>query len=351
MPLLLAGIDEAGYGPTLGPLCVGMALFRIESWQPGDPAPDLWHLLARAICKKPGDRRGRIPIADSKALKLPNDTTTRHPLVHLERGLLSFLRALPDAPAPTTDQALFSLLGATLDDRPWYSGPDTILPLGSTADQLAIAASRIAGALDSAGVQLLDLRCLTIPESAFNQVIRDTGSKSNATARAIGHHLRHILKSQSSSVSSSPPSLPSELSDLNSEISNLKSEISNPLPLRIICDQLGGRTQYEPFLAHELGREVIPLSESGERSRYQIAPDHIVQFMPEAESAHLPVALASMAAKFVRELSMLRFNRYWCARCPELKPTAGYSTDARRWLTDMASTLHPDERAAMVRLA
>ena len=45
-----------------------------------------------------------------------------------------------------------------------------------------------------------------------------------------------------------------------------------------------------------------------------------------------PTALASMVAKYVAgELSMLAFNRYWCARLPELRPTAGYPTDARRF--------------------
>jgi len=323
MPLLLAGIDEAGYGPTLGPLCVGMTLFRVESWQPGDPAPDLWKLLSKAVCKKPGDRAKRIPIADSKALKLPNDSTTRHPLLHLERGALAFLRSFADSPA--TDHDLFSQLGVSLDDRPWYAPPATDLPLASTSGDLAIAASRIAAALQTGGVELLDMRCLTIPESTFNQVIRDTGTKAEATALAVGHHLRRIVSHGASAAVATP--------------------------LRIVCDQLGGRTQYEGLLARELSCSVAPLAESGDRSRYQIAPDSIVQFMPEAETAHLPVALASMVAKLVRELAMMRFNRYWCARCPELKPTAGYSTDARRWLTDMAKVLEPEERAAMVRIA
>ena len=76
-----------------------------------------------------------------------------------------------------------------------------------------------------------------------------------------------------------------------------------------------------------------------------------VQFRPEAEEAHLPVALASMTAKMVRELSMSRFNRYWCARMPELKPTAGYVQDARRWLEDLDGVMYDDEREAMVRQA
>ena len=57
--------------------------------------------------------------------------------------------------------------------------------------------------------------------------------------------------------------------------------------------------------------------------------------MPEAERQHLPVALASMTAKYVRELFMLRFNRFFSRAVPELRPTAGYVTDARRFLSDV----------------
>ena len=36
--LILAGIDEAGYGPILGPLCTGAAAFRVEGGGgPGAP--------------------------------------------------------------------------------------------------------------------------------------------------------------------------------------------------------------------------------------------------------------------------------------------------------------------------
>jgi hypothetical protein len=45
----------------------------------------------------------------------------------------------------------------------------------------------------------------------------------------------------------------------------------------------------------------------------------------------MPVALASMTAKYLRELSMLAFNAHWSARIPGLRETAGYPVDAARW--------------------
>ena len=47
-------------------------------------------------------------------------------------------------------------------------------------------------------------------------------------------------------------------------------------------------------------------------------------------------ALASMTAKYLRELSMRAFNDFWCSRVPGLRPTAGYPADARRFKTEVA---------------
>jgi hypothetical protein len=51
------------------------------------------------------------------------------------------------------------------------------------------------------------------------------------------------------------------------------------------------------------------------------------------------VALASMIAKYVRELHMARLNRFFTGHMPELKPTAGYFTDARRYLREIAPVI------------
>jgi hypothetical protein len=40
-----------------------------------------------------------------------------------------------------------------------------------------------------------------------------------------------------------------------------------------------------------------------------------------------------MTSKYMRELAMRPFNRFWCNQLPELRPTAGYPRDARRFKT------------------
>ena len=70
-----------------------------------------------------------------------------------------------------------------------------------------------------------------------------------------------------------------------------------------------------------------------------------IEFCVGGES-RAPVALASMAAKYVRELSMQAFNAFWADRLPGLRPTAGYPTDALRWRHDAATAIEQAHVAA-----
>jgi hypothetical protein len=44
-----------------------------------------------------------------------------------------------------------------------------------------------------------------------------------------------------------------------------------------------------------------------------------------------------MTAKYLRELSMRAFNEFWCARVPDLRPTAGYPMDSHRFRKAIAA--------------
>ncbi|MFA6045438.1 MAG: hypothetical protein WC718_10675 [Phycisphaerales bacterium] len=340
MDVIIAGIDEAGYGPLLGPMCVGLSVFRCPASEAGQ-APDLWKLLSRAVCREPGrggatDRRGRIAIADSKKLKLSNAAKTVDPLVHLERGVLACLRAIPPGEVPATDETLFERLGVAMDWHACYCEPARRLPVGSDAGQLAIASAQLAGSLPRAGVGLLAMRCEVLSEPEFNQVIRGSGNKAHTTLDAISRHIELVWNQWSDPAAT-----------------NAK--------LGIVCDRLGGRAEYAVILeAMVPGTKAEILEESESRSRYVLHGEGGrragVSFLVEGENAHLPVALASMTAKLVRELAMRRFNDYWSRRALDLtgqvlKPTAGYSQDGRRWLQDAAEVLEAKDLEALVRLA
>lgn len=349
MGLIYCGIDEAGYGPLLGPLCVGFAAFRVAEWDAGAGAPDLWKLLNRAVCRDGGDKRRRIAVADSKKLKLSNQLKTKHPLTHLERGVLSFaglVRSIAEEgekgdsnqedgieasrhqgiESVESDASLFAALGVRLEPHGWYGGEAVGLPHGCTAKQIAIARNKLALACEAAGVEPAALACIAVGEREFNEVVRTGGSKGHVTGYCFARYLRRVIERWG----------------------------SGPDEVRVVCDSHGGRTCYTGMIEAALrgtGLAIETLEESDRCSRYRVGERVGLLFRPEAEDAHLPVALASMTAKLVRELAMARFNRYWCTRMPELKPTAGYTLDARRWLNDANAIVHEDEREVMVRMA
>src|SRR5262249_14180033 len=86
------------------------------------------------------------------------------------------------------------------------------------------------------------------------------------------------------------------------------------------------------------GMEVETLLESREQSRYRWrgpkVPPREIRFSANGES-EFPTALASIYAKFLRELAMRSFNAYWSQHIEGLRPTAGYAVDADRFLTDI----------------
>ena len=106
-------------------------------------------------------------------------------------------------------------------------------------------------------------------------------------------------------------------------------------PALIIADKHGGRNRYHEFLPIVFGDEFIRcMDESLERSRYRVGRAE-VRFETRSER-YLPVALASMVSKYLRELAMVLFNRFWKSHLADLRPTAGYPLDSRRFRADIA---------------
>ena len=78
--MIIAGIDEAGYGPLLGPLVVSATALELGAgpWDgattmEAEALPCLWRLLKAAVAKKTPVRKGRLLIADSKIVHNLNE--------------------------------------------------------------------------------------------------------------------------------------------------------------------------------------------------------------------------------------------------------------------------------------
>jgi ribonuclease HII len=311
--VIYAGIDESGYGPLLGPLCVGASAFRLPDGTapldadgaPDHAALDLWKRLELAICRKPKDPRRRIAVADSKKLK----SAGKQPLVHLERGVLAFVPGGPHL----DDRALFAALGVqtrVARATPWHAQARPI-PVDQTPDGIAIARNLLARACADADVSVERLAVSALDPEDFNALHGSLRNKARVNMSLVFAALRAL------------------------------DDLRDGAAAFIAIDRQGGRASYGAELeAHVArGEKVRILHEDLERSTYEIGEGLLVSFEVAAEDRHLPVALASMAAKYVRELSMARLNAYFSAFLPEVAPTAGYVEDGRRYLAEVKPIL------------
>ncbi len=306
--LIYAGIDEAGYGPMFGPLVIARAVMALDDIDSEEAPPNLWDALSGAVCRKPSDRRRRIAVNDSKQLYSPAAG-----LEHLERGVLAFA-CCAGVQAIHLD-ALLEAVGfdaaSRLPDQLWYLS-DTgapLLPCAVDPGRLGIARSQLRRALDEARVRVVELSAAVIFEDRFNRMVQATRSKARCSWTFVAGHIQSIW-----------------------------DRFADRHPL-VIVDRQGGRTQYHQPLAlafeHTDLREV---EQSPLRSAYMLSAGSRrmnVGFQVDAEAHHLPVALASMTAKYVRELLMMRFNDFWRQHAPGVAPTAGYAQDGKRFLQEI----------------
>ncbi|MSR43935.1 MAG: hypothetical protein EXS15_01050 [Phycisphaerales bacterium] len=304
--LVYAGIDEAGYGPLLGPLCVACSTWTIEdSCDPREP-PNLWKSLARAVCRSTKDKRGRIAINDSKKLK-GTGTNGAHPMRALERGVLAALSLPIGMPLLTTDLALFDRVECIdpAASAPWYEG-STALPWACESAQIQIACAMLRRAAMDAGVTGHGVICKAVDADAINDAAERGMIKTSVPWSLLVDHLTRLRERWPTT------------------------------PLRVAADRQSGRMRYVDDLLRAFPNDRLTIIREDLRdSVYHLdranAP-MVISFTVEGENDHFPIALASMTAKYVRELWMARLNRWFAARVADLVPTAGYVQDGRRFV-------------------
>ncbi len=338
---ILIGMDEAGYGPNFGPLAVAATVWhvadevseyrerrlasaatpnvavaaspkhtRTKKKSSTDPI-DLYCLLRNIVAKSANERR--IAIADSKVLYSPGLG-----LRQLERGLHAVLLSMRQS--ISTWSAILYYCGADPDGHHksvcWPDGFDCSLPVDAAADELARLGSRFTRACAAASVRPLFIRARLVFPAQFNDLVERYGSKGAALSHVTVGLLREVMDM----VAYDP---------------------SVPPPIYALCDKHGGRNFYTALLQHHFSEHWIePAFESHAESRYEWGPSESrirVTFRMQGER-FLPTALASMTAKYLRELAMRAFNEFWCARVEDLRPTAGYPKDSHRFRKDIRAT-------------
>jgi hypothetical protein len=95
-----------------------------------------------------------------------------------------------------------------------------------------------------------------------------------------------------------------------------------------VCGMIGGIRKYDAHFRHfALARAE---EQGGGVSAWRVPGVGSVRFVVDADDAHLPVALASMVGKYVREVTMERVVRFYRARVPDLPAASGYHDPVTR---------------------
>ncbi len=373
---ILIGMDEAGYGPNLGPLVVAATAWEIADDGPasgvqgsheGEPASaggrpagatatavrrtkhqsqhdhiDLYRALRNIVAKSASERR--VPIADSKVLYNPAAG-----LRHLERGLHAVLLAMRQQLSCWSEIVHYCQADPDGHHRRacWPDEFDCSLPIHAAANELTRLGARFARACQSASVRPLVIRARFVFPEQFNDLVAYYNSKGAALSHVTVGLLREVMNevaqqevadcaipNRAATAQNGSPTRQIGHTRGKSGASPPTPDLRPPTSITAVCDKHGGRNYYTALLQHHFSEHwITPAVESHAESRYEWGPDEArvrITFRVNGE-AFLPTALASMTAKYLRELAMKAFNDFWCARVPDLRPTAGYYGDSRRF--------------------
>ncbi|MFH1021869.1 MAG: hypothetical protein V1809_00595 [Planctomycetota bacterium] len=296
MPLL-AGVDEAGYGPTLGPLVVGAVVFRVGV----SSGRRLREILSAAVSRW-GDRDGsRVVVDDSKKV-----FGGARRIESLEAPCGAWLAAggdLPGTVGELLDRVAPGARGAA-QGFPWYDR-DEAWPVKSRREDVVARGKILREALTAAGVEWRGVAAKVCFEGEYNRRLEER-NKAGVLFDLVGDVMMAVLAGGAGPAA------------------------------RFECDRQGGRRRYGPGLAARFAPAAVETVEERRAcSAYAVRVSGRVvnvAFLLHGEEASFPVALASMWAKYLRELMMRRFNAYWESR--GIRPTAGYPHDAKRWLAE-----------------
>jgi len=296
----VVGIDEAGYGPNLGPLVQAAVALRLP-----DDDPAGWNTLKSVVrrCKEKAD--GRLLIDDSKKVY------TRGGLAALERNLWPITAADRSSVGELLwGQEELPKWGEDLNAETWFDSGD-LVPVEVDPASLW---EKFENARTALGERwYADFRI--VPTPRFNQIVDEFQSKAVVLSRGL-----------------------IELA------AGMYATIPSTESIRFLCDKHGGRNFYAGIIQEAFpAGYVIAEKESAEESRYRVellARRIVISFRPRADGDSVAVALASMWCKYLREVCMRQFNRFWAEHVPGIKPTAGYPVDAKRFFAEIQTAMN-----------
>ena len=316
--MILIATDEAGYGPKLGPLVIAATTWTLP---PKAVNEDDLSSFFGGMKETQTIDGCKIVVDDSKAIYQPassKSSASSKPSARADR--LFGLHAIVSAANHWSDTGATDLAGwirdcanqdcQAIDSTPWLANiPDVDF---LKADQVAPVVS----AWSSSGVQLRDARARIIAASQFNQICERGYNKADILSESTLKLVRNALQDH-----------------------------ADESAVRVFCDRHGGRRYYAGVLQHIFdGVCVSVVEETKQLSAGRIDlgnREASIEFSVKGDR-FTPVALSSIYAKYLRERMMQSFNEFFIKhhrhKSP-LKPTAGYPSDANRFLADVKSTI------------
>jgi len=225
--------------------------------------------------------------------------------------VLAFLAARGD-PWPARLDDLLGAVGVRTDERrarDWYAAEPDAFPLGTQEERVGADAGGLASALRAEALEPVALTARVVPEDRLNRRFASTGNKATV------------------------------LFELSADVLAALIDHARPgEPVLAVLDRQGGRRNYLPPLQRRFADGFVwRVAQSREASSYRLrieGRDVLARFVVRGDAAAPQVGLASMLAKYLREVYMGLWNRWFARVCPEVRPTAGYVTDGRRWLEE-----------------
>jgi hypothetical protein len=325
---VIVGIDEAGFGPILGPLVISSSTFLLPHHL---LTSDLWQVLKKSVADRRRHLAGRVLIADSKKA-----FSKSLGIKHLQRTVLACLKCL--GKEPVTLSELLSLVSADclqrLSSYPWYKDAGD-QQISANKTDVAIAASVLQDDLASNKLKLLELKSYCLDVAYYNKMVSAVRNKASVLFTATCALINSAFDNFAAPALSC---LPPRLASRDAEAGESKS-----VGLHIIIDRQGGRVRYCRVLQRMFpDMQLKILKETPAASSYELLRDGKqmrLHFAVGADDRFLAVALASMLSKFLRQLLIENINRYFTGFHTELKPTAGYWKDGLRFIEDLKQNI------------